>query len=75
MECVHKSRKVIILTVKTQAASVFDEDEGHLRLLDIAARADSEEGIRQGLEDAMKGRIRPARTFFEAFEASHARLR
>jgi hypothetical protein len=38
-------------------------------LLDNAALADAEEGIRQGFEDAMKGRIRPARQFFEEFEA------
>ena len=39
--------------------------------LDIAARADAEEGIRQGLEDAKKGKIRPAREFFDEFEAKH----
>jgi hypothetical protein len=39
--------------------------------LDIAARADAQEGIRQGLEDARKGRVRPARQFFAEFEATH----
>jgi hypothetical protein len=39
--------------------------------LDIAARADAEEGIRQDLEDAKKGKIRPAREFFDEFEAKH----
>jgi hypothetical protein len=29
------------------------------------------EGIRQGLKDAKKGRIRPARKFFTEFEAKH----
>jgi hypothetical protein len=41
------------------------------RLLDIAAHADAEEGIRQGLEDAKRGKVRPAREFFEDFEAEH----
>jgi len=40
-------------------------------LLDIAACADPEEGIRQGLEDAKKGRVRPAMEFFDDFEARH----
>jgi len=40
-------------------------------LLDIAARADAEEGIRQGLENAKEGKLRPARQFFDDFEAAH----
>lgn len=35
------------------------------RLLDIAARADAEEGIRQGLDDVANGRTRPAREVFD----------
>jgi hypothetical protein len=41
------------------------------RLLDIAAHADVKEGVRQGLEDAKKGRLRPATEFFDEFEAEH----
>jgi len=37
------------------------------RLLDSAARADGEEGIRQGLAEVARGRTRPAR---EAFDSS-----
>jgi predicted transcriptional regulator len=40
-------------------------------LRDIAARDDPEEGIRQGLEDVKKGRVRPAREFLAVFEAEH----
>lgn len=35
------------------------------------AQLDSREGIRQGLEDARKGRGRPAEAFFREFEARH----
>jgi hypothetical protein len=42
------------------------------RLLDIAAQADASEGIRQGLEDVKKGRVRPAREALETFWRSHA---
>jgi hypothetical protein len=44
-------------------------NEADQRLLDIAARADAEEGIRQGLEDAKQGKVRPARECFQDFEA------
>ena len=40
-------------------------------LLDIAARADAEEGIRQGLENTKEGKLRSARQFFDEFEAVH----
>lgn len=45
--------------------------EDHERSLDLAARADSKEGIRQGLEDARRGRMRPVEEFFREFEARH----
>jgi hypothetical protein len=45
--------------------------EAYQRLLDVAASADAEEGVRQGREDVKKGRTRPAREFFDEFEAKH----
>jgi hypothetical protein len=45
------------------------DTEAYQRLLDIAARTDAEEGIRQGLEDSKQGNVRPAREFFKDFEA------
>ena len=41
------------------------------RLLDIAARADAREGIRQGLEEARAGKGRPVRQFFVDFKIRH----
>jgi len=40
-------------------------------LLGAAAAADPREGIRQGLEDARRGRSHPAREFFREFEKKH----
>jgi len=51
----------VVLTVKGKAAAVVQDTASYQRLLDIAARADFEEGIRQGREDVSKGRIRTAR--------------
>jgi prevent-host-death family protein len=71
MKQLKKSRRPVVLTVKGRAAAVVQDAEAYQRLLDIAARADAEEGIRQGLEDARTGKVRPAREFFEDFEAAN----
>ena len=39
--------------------------------LDIAARADAEESIRQGLDDVSQGRTRPAREVFDKIRRKH----
>ncbi len=65
------SKRPVVLTVRRKAAAVVQDAEAYQRLLDIAARVDAEEGIRQGLEDAKKGKIRPAKEFFDEFEAEH----
>ena len=59
----------VVLTVKDRAA--VQNAEAYQRWLNIAATADAGEGIRQGVEDAKEGRIRPANEFFEEFEARH----
>ena len=66
-----KSKRPVVLTVRGKAAAVVQDAASYQRLLDIAARADVEEGIRQGLEDLSKGRTRPAREFFDEFETEH----
>jgi PHD/YefM family antitoxin component YafN of YafNO toxin-antitoxin module len=71
MKQLKKTRHPVVLTVKGKAAAIVQDAEAYQRLLDIAARADANEGIRQGLEDAKKGGVRPAREFFENFEAEH----
>jgi prevent-host-death family protein len=71
MKQLKRTKRPIVLTVKGKAAAIVQDAEAYQRLLDIAARADSEEGIRQGLEDARQGKVRPAREFFEDFDATH----
>jgi prevent-host-death family protein len=71
MKQLKKSKRPVILTVKGKAAAIVQDAEAYQHLLDIAAHADAEEGIRQGLEDAKKGKTRPAREFFAEFEATH----
>jgi prevent-host-death family protein len=71
MKQLRKTKRPVILTVKGKAAAIVQDAEAYQRLLDIAARADAEEGIRQGLEDARLGKVQAAREFFEEFEATH----
>jgi prevent-host-death family protein len=69
MKVLKKSKRPVVLTVRGKAAAVVQDAAAYQHLLDVAARADGGEGIRQGLEDSKKGRIRPAREFFQEFEA------
>jgi GAF domain-containing protein len=61
----------VVLTVKGQAAAIVQDARAYQRLLDIAARADPREGIRQGLEEARSGEGRPVREFFSEFKTKH----
>ena len=71
MKRLKKSKRPVVLTVRGKAAAIVQDAAAYQRLLDIAARASAEEGIRQGLEDARKGKARLAREFFKKFEAEH----
>ncbi len=71
MKQLKKTRRPVVLTVKGKAAAIVQDAEAYQRLLDIAAGANAEEGIRQGIEDIRKGKVRPAREFFADFEAEH----
>ncbi len=68
MKQLKKSKRPVVLTVKGKAAAIVQDAEAYQRLLDIAALVDAKEGLRQGLEDAKKGKVRPVRKFFDEFE-------
>jgi prevent-host-death family protein len=71
MKQLKKSKRPVVLTVKGKAEAVVQDAAAYQRLLDIAARADAREGIRQGLEESKRGLGRDVEEFFEEFEASH----
>jgi prevent-host-death family protein len=66
-----KSKRPVVLTVNGKAAAIVQDAEAYQRLLDIAARADEEEAIRQGLDDVAHGRTRPAREVFDEIRRKH----
>ncbi len=72
MKQLRKSKRPVVLTVNGKAAAIVQDAEAYQRLLDIAARADAEEGIRQGLDDVARGRTRPAKEVFDQIRRKHA---
>lgn len=64
MQRLKKTRRPIIITVNGKPEAVIQSAAEYQRLLDIAAAADENEAIRQGLEDVAEGRTRPAREVF-----------
>ena len=71
MKRLKKTKRPLILTVNGKAEAVVQDAQAYQRLLDIAAQADAVEGIRQGLEDLKKGRLRPAPGSLEMFGRIH----
>ena len=71
MKQLKKSKRPVVLTVKGKAAAIVQDTEAYQRLLDVAASADVEEGIRQGLDDVVHGRTRPAREVFDELRHKH----
>ena len=71
MKQLRKSKRPVVLTVRGKAAAIVQDAEAYQRLLDIAARADAGEGIRQGLDDVAHGRTRPAREAFDEIRRKH----
>ncbi len=72
MKQLKKTRRPVVLTVKGRAEAVVQDAESYQRLLDIVARADVHEAVRQGLEDVAQGRTRPAADVFDEIRRQHA---
>jgi prevent-host-death family protein len=71
MKQLKKSKRPVVLTVNGKAEAVVQDAAAYQRLLDIAARADAREGIRQGLLESRRGQGQDAEAFFAEFEAAH----
>jgi PHD/YefM family antitoxin component YafN of YafNO toxin-antitoxin module len=66
-----KSRRPIILTVEGKAEAVIQDAASYQALLDLAAKASAEEGIRQGLDDVRNGKVTAARDVFDDISAEY----
>jgi hypothetical protein len=57
--------------VPNMESSFVQDAEDYQRLLDIAASANAEESICQGLDDVAHGRTRPAKMVFDQLRQTH----
>jgi prevent-host-death family protein len=71
MKQLKTNKRPLVLTVKGKAAAVVQDAESYQRLLDIVARADVHEAIRQGLDDVTRCRTRPAPDVFNEIRRQH----
>jgi prevent-host-death family protein len=71
MKQLKKTKRPVVLTVNGKAEAVVQDAESYQRLLDIAARADVHEAIRQGMDDVAHGRTLPAREVFAEMRRKH----
>jgi prevent-host-death family protein len=71
MKQLKKSRRPVVLTVRGKAAAIVQDAEAYQRLLDVAAGTDAAEGVRQGLDDAARGRTRAASEVFDEIRRKH----
>jgi prevent-host-death family protein len=68
---IKKSKRPVVLTVNGKAEAIVQDAESYQRLLDTAARADVYEAIRQGVDDIVHQRTRPARSAFNQLRRRH----
>ncbi len=71
MKHLEDTGRPLVLTVDGKAKLIVQDTEAYQRLLDLAAEASAEEGIRQGLEDMKNGRSRPAQEVFDEIRAEY----
>ncbi len=71
MRQLKKTRRPAVLTFKGKVGAAVQDAGAYQHLLEIAARAEANEGIRQGLDDSRHDRVRPVTEFFAEFEARH----
>jgi prevent-host-death family protein len=62
---IKKTKRPIVLTVNGKAEAIVQDAAEYQRLLDIAARADVYEALRQSEDDIAHGRVQPARELFD----------
>jgi prevent-host-death family protein len=71
MKQLKKTKRPIVLTVNGKAEAVVQDAGSYQQLLDIAARADAREGIRQAKEQLKMGLDRDLDEFAAEFKLKH----
>ncbi|MGA1981944.1 MAG: type II toxin-antitoxin system Phd/YefM family antitoxin [Acidobacteriaceae bacterium] len=71
MKQLKETKRPIVLTVNGKPEAVLQDPAEYQRLRDLAAIAEEDEAIRQGMEDVRAGRVRPAREVFKELRAKY----
>lgn len=71
MRYIRKTKRPVVLTVNGKAAAVLQDAEAYQCLLDLAAAASVDEGIRQGLFDKESGDTIPAGELFSKLRTEY----
>jgi len=71
MRHLKETKRPVILTVNGKPVAVIQDAEAYQRLLDIAAQADTAEGIRQGLDHIAKRKSHLVKEMVEAIRAEY----
>lgn len=66
------TQRPIVLTVNGKPEAVVQDPAAYQRLLDLAALADEDEAIRQGLEDMRERRTQPIEKVFNEMRKKYA---
>ncbi len=62
---IKKTKCPLVLTVNGKARFVVQDAESYEEMLQLIDRLEAVEGIRRGLEDVERGRVRPSKEVFE----------
>jgi PHD/YefM family antitoxin component YafN of YafNO toxin-antitoxin module len=71
MQHLKATKRPVLLTVNGKVEAVVQDVDAYQHLLDLAAGANAEEGVRQGLEDLRNGRTRLASAVFDEIRADY----
>ncbi len=64
----------MVLTVNGRAEMVVQDAASYQQTLDALERAEANAGIRRGLEDMAKGRVKPLREAIDSIKAERRRV-
>ena len=66
-----RSKRPMVLTLNGRATAVVMDAASYERIMEIVEQANTLSAVAEGLEDAKRGRTKPARAFVEEMRRKH----
>ena len=66
-----RSKRPMVLTLNGRATAVVMDAGSYERIMEIVEQANTLSAVAEGLEDAKRGRTKPARAFVEEMRRKH----